>query len=91
MPEIKVNVKFAQKQIKKWKETEKRAEHVFDRMKLRGIGVNEIIEAVQCGAKLLEKDGKIIAVHRWYKIVYREFKLNGIRKIYPITVYAKLT
>lgn len=91
MPEIKINVKFAQKQAKGWKETEKRAEHVFDRMRLRGIGVSEIIEAVQSGAKLLEEDGRIVAVYRWYKIVYREFKLNGIRKIYPITVYAKLT
>lgn len=89
MPEIKVDVKFSQKPIKSWKETEKRAEHVFDRMKLRGVGVDEIKEAVQSGAKKLEADGRISAVYRWYKVIYREFRLNGIRKIYPITVYIK--
>jgi len=91
MPEIKVNVKFSQKPAKGWKETEKRAEHVFDRMKLRGVGVDEIKEAVQSGVKKLEVDGRINAVYRWYKVIYREFRLNGIRKIYPITVYTKLT
>lgn len=91
MPELKVNVKFAQKQVGKWKDTRGRVEHVFDRMRIRGIGLNEIIEAVQKGAKKLEADGRIIALHRWYIVVYREFRLDNIRKVYPITVYAKLT
>lgn len=91
MPEIKVDVKFTQKPFDRWKETEKRAEHVFDRMRIRGVGIGEIKEAVQRGAKKLEADGRINVVYKWYKVVYREFRLNGIRKIYPITVYAKLT
>ena len=90
MPEIKVNVKFNEAPLKRWRETEKRADHVFDRMKERGVGINEIKEAVQKGAKTIEEDGRMTAIFRWYKIVYREFRLKDIRKIYPITVYAKI-
>lgn len=87
---LKVNVKFTEISAKGWKETENRAEHVFDRMKIRGIGVNEIKEAVQKGARHIEKDGKITAVFRWYKVIYREFKMGDAKKIYPITVFAKI-
>lgn len=90
MPELKIDVKFTEAPVKRWKETEKRADHVFDRMKERGVGVNEIKEAVRKGAKTIEKDGRITAVFRWYKVVYREFRLKDIRKIYPITVHAKI-
>ena len=41
-------------------------------------------------AKTIEEDGRMTAIFRWYKIVYREFRLKDIRKIYPITVYAKI-
>ena len=90
MPEIKVDIKFSEALVGGWRETEKRVNHVFDRMKERGIGVNEIKEAIRKGAKTIEKDGRIIAVFRWYKVVYREFRLKDIRKIYPITVHAKI-
>ena len=38
------------------------------------------------GAKKIRKDGSIIAEFRWFKVIYREFKVKDIRKIYPITV-----
>ncbi len=84
-----IDVKFTQTPFKRWKETGKRVEHIFDRMRLRGIGTNQIKEAVQRGAKILRRDGSIIAEYRWFKVVYREFRLKNIRKIYPITVYEK--
>ncbi len=86
MSEIRVDIKFTQKPLRGWIETKKRVEHVFDRMKLRGIGVEQIREAVQRGAKVLKNDGSIVADYRYFKVVYREFRLKDIRKIYPITV-----
>lgn len=90
MPEIKVDIKFTQKQLAGWRDTEKRVWHVFDRMKIRGIGTEQIKEAVSKGAKTLERDGRITAIFRWYKVVYREFRLKDTRKIYPITVFSKI-
>lgn len=55
-------------------------------MRLRGITKDNIKEAVQKGAKTLRKDNSIVAEFRWFRVIYREFKLNEIRKIYPITV-----
>ena len=89
MSEIKVDIKFSQiplKNIEEWEDSRKRSEHVFDRMKLRGIGVEQIREAIQRGAKILRKDNSIIAEYRYFKVIYREFRLGKIRKIYPITV-----
>ncbi len=82
--EIKINTYF--KKIDGWKDTTRRSEHILDRMKLRGIGINQIKEAVQKGAKKLRKDGSIISKFRWFIVIYREFKINDIKKIYPITV-----
>ena len=82
--DIKINVAF--RNIKEWKDSQKRSEHVFDRMKLRGIGKEQIKDAVSMGAKKVCEDGSIVAGYRWYKIVYREIRFNNIRKIYPITV-----
>ncbi|HLC56579.1 MAG TPA: hypothetical protein VJJ23_05060 [Candidatus Nanoarchaeia archaeon] len=84
MPEIKVNIAF--RNIKQHKDIEKRSEHVFERMKLRGISVENIKEAVQKGAKTIRKDNSIVAEFRWFKVIYREFRMDDIRKIYPITV-----
>ena len=84
MNNIKLNVAF--RNISKWKDSEKRSDHVFDRMQLRGIGRENILDAVTKGAKKIRKDGSIIAEFRWFKVVYREFRINNIRKIYPITV-----
>lgn len=82
--EIKVNVAF--RNLKFWEDTERRAEHIFNRMSLRGIGVDNIIEAVKKGAKKIRKDGSIMAEFRWFSVAYREFRVGNVRKIYPITV-----
>jgi len=82
--EIEVNVKY--KSIKKWKDSIKRVEHIVDRMQLRGIFESQIEEAVQKGAKRLREDGSLIAEYRWFKVIYRQFQLENVRKIYPITV-----
>ena len=89
MSEIKIDVKFTQtpiRVVRGWRETKKRAEHIFDRMRSRGIGTEQIREAVQKGAKILKKNGSITSEYRYFKVVYREFRLGEIRKIYPITV-----
>ncbi len=82
--EIKVNIQ--RKQIKLFFDSEKRSEHIMDRMILCGIGVDQIKEAVQKGAKKRREDGSIISEFRWFKVIYREFYVTQIRKIYPITV-----
>ncbi len=82
--EIRINIQF--KNIKKWGDSEKRVDHIFDRMQLRGIGNDQIREAIQKGARTIRNDGSIIAVYKWFKVVYREFRMDDIRKIYPITV-----
>lgn len=82
--EIEVNVKY--KSIKKWEDSIKRVEHIVDRMQLRGIFESQIEEAVQKGAKRLREDGSLIAEYRWFKVIYRQFQLENVRKIYPITV-----
>lgn len=82
--EIVVNANYGN--ILGWKDSEKRAEHVLNRMKLRGIGDREIKQAIHIGAKQIREDKSIVAEYRWYKVVYREYVLENIRKIYPITV-----
>tara|TARA_Y100000310_G_scaffold261510_1_gene270891 strand:+ start:225 stop:488 length:264 start_codon:yes stop_codon:yes gene_type:complete len=84
MDNIRLNIAF--RSTSKWKDSQKRTEHVFDRMQSRGIGRENIIEAVRKGAKKIRKDGSVITEFRWFRVVYREFNLKGIRKIYPITV-----
>ncbi|MEK6861161.1 MAG: hypothetical protein AABY07_04255 [Nanoarchaeota archaeon] len=84
MAEIKVNVAF--RNIQQHKDAIKRSDHVFDRMRMRGITKDNIKEAVQKGAKRIREDRSIIAEFRWFKVVYREFQIGEIRKIYPITV-----
>ncbi len=81
---IKLNVAF--RNIRNYKDSEKRMDHILDRMQLRGIGKDQIIEAIQKGAKFIRKDGSIICEYRWFKVIYREFIINKIKKIYPITV-----
>jgi hypothetical protein len=85
MDTIKVDVGF--RSISGWRDSEKRTEHVFDRMKDRGIGREQVIEAVKKGAKRVREDGSIISEFRWYKVIYREFRIGSIKKIYPITVF----
>ena len=82
--EIKVNIAF--RNINIHKDSEKRSEHVLNRMRLRGITIENIKDAVSKGAKMIRVDKSIIAEFRWFKVIYREFRIYGIRKIYPITV-----
>ena len=58
-------------------------------MQLRGIGIDNIKEAVNFGAKILRQDGSVVARHKWYAVVYREFDLPAFKKVYPITVLLK--
>ena len=81
---IRVNVAF--RSLKGWQDSEKRSEHVFERMKERAVSVDHIKEAVAKGAKRVRADKSIIAEFRWLKVAYREFVVGGVRKIYPITV-----
>ena len=82
--ELKVNVAF--RNLKMWQDSEKRSEHVFDRMKERAVTVDNIKEAITKGAKRIRADKSIIAEFRWLKVAYREFIVNNTKKIYPITV-----
>lgn len=84
MAEIKVNIAF--RNTHEHKDTLNRSDHVFDRMKMRGITKENIKEAVQKGAKHMREDKSIVAEFRWFKVIYREFQVDNIRKIYPITV-----
>ena len=84
MAEIKVNIAF--RNMHHYKDTFKRSDHVFDRMKARGITKDNIKEAVQKGAKRIREDRSIVAEFRWFTVIYREFQIDNIRKIYPITV-----
>lgn len=83
---IIVDVQFANLMKKRWYDTLKRVGHLADRMRLRGISIDNIKEAVQKGSKKLQKDGTILAEFRWYKIVYREFDMKDFKKVYPVTV-----
>jgi len=82
--EIRININY--KGIKGHKDSEKREEHILDRMALRGIGIENIKEAVQKGPKRIREDKSVIAEFGWFKVIYREFKIGEIRKVYPITV-----
>ena len=84
MQEIKINVAF--RNVKTHQDSTMRSEHVFDRMRLRGISKENIKEAVQKGAKQIRADKSIITEFRWFKVIYREFQTDEVRKIYPITV-----
>jgi len=84
MDEIKLNIAF--RSMNKWDDSKKRSEHIFDRMQLRGIGRDNILDAIKKGTKKIRKDGSIISEFRWFKVVYREFRIKNTRKIYPITV-----
>ena len=86
MRTIRVNVEYKTIPAKKWQDSPNRSDHVIDRMQRRGIGVQNIKDAVLYGSKTLRNDGCVMAEYRWYKIVYREFNLESFKKIYPITI-----
>ena len=84
MDNIKLNVDF--RNFVNWKDSKNRSEHVLDRMQSRGIGRQQILDAITKGSKTIHEDKSIIAEFRWYKVAYREIRIGSIRKIYPITV-----
>lgn len=86
MTEIRINIKFFDRAFGSWKDSQRRSEHLLERMKARGVGIRQIKEAVSKGAKILRSDGSVVTEYRWIKVAYREFRLHDIRKIYPITI-----
>ena len=82
--DIKLNIAF--RNLKVYNDSERREQHIFDRMQLRGIGKEQMKEAIQKGAKIRREDGSLIAEFRWFKVIYREFVVDNLRKVYPITV-----
>ena len=86
MTETCINIKFFDRSFGSWKDSQRRSEHLLERMKTRGIGIMQIKEAVSKGAKTLRSDGSVVAEYRWIKVAYREFRLRNARKIYPITI-----
>lgn len=84
MDNIRVNISY--RNINRWKDSRKRSDHIFERMKLRGIGIEQIKDAVSKGVKRIRSDGSIVTEYRWFKVIYREFIFKNIKKIYPITV-----
>ncbi len=67
----------------------KRTKHSIERMWLRGISVQEIINAIQMGQKKRQKNSKLIeSFYSYYSVVYDEYYFNDkkIHKIYPVTV-----
>jgi len=84
--DIKLNIKYRDLIDKNWTDSMKRSKHVIDRMSERGISVESIKEAIIKGSKMLREDKSIVSEYMWFKVVYREFIINDIKKIYPITV-----
>ncbi len=84
---MEITINFGFRNLNQWRDSPKRAEHVVDRMILRGIGKSQILEAIKRGAKRIREDGSLIVEYKWFKLVYREFRTNEFTKIYPITVY----
>ena len=66
----------------------KRENHAIERMWLRGVSTNDIINAVQRGKKRKQKDSLIESFYSYYSVQYAEYvyEKEGIHKIYPITV-----
>ena len=80
-----ININIAFRNIRMHADSEKRAVRIFERMRLQGITIQNVRDAIQKGPKMIKPDQTIIAYYRWYAVVYREFYLGRIRKIYPIT------
>ena len=57
------------------------SKHALEQSRERGIGINEIKETIQKGAKFVQ-DGKIISNYRYIRLVFK--KIND--KFFVITV-----
>jgi len=67
----------------------KRTKHAMERMWLRGISRNDIVQAIERGQKRKQsKSGLTESFHSYYSVVYDEYIYpeKEIRKIYPVTV-----
>jgi len=53
----------------------KYSKHARDQMVERGISINEVEEAIRCGAKELQKPNKILHLYRYFTVVTK--KING--------------
>lgn len=66
----------------------KRAQHVRDRMLLRGLSFKEFIEALQKGKRTKQDKNIYESFWRYFSIVYEQkvYVHKGFKKVYPITV-----
>jgi len=66
----------------------KRVKHAIERMWLRGVSIKDVINSIQKGQKIKQKDNLIESFYSYYSIVYAEYfyQKEDIHKIYPITV-----
>ena len=64
-----------------------RSKHAIERMILRGISQQEVLDAIKKGKKIKKDNGIIEAFIRYYSIVYEEkiYKKQKVKKIFPIT------
>lgn len=84
--DIKININYQNLENKNWIDSTNRSEHILNKMINRGIGIELIKEAIIKGSKMLRPDKSIISEYRWFKVIYREFEINNLKKVYPITV-----
>ncbi len=67
----------------------KRCKHSIERMWLRGISEQDIINAINKGQKHWQRKTKLFeSIYSFYSVVYQEFIINeqDLKKIYPVTV-----
>ena len=57
------------------------SKHALEQARERGVGIDEIKETIQMGAKFLQQD-KIVAMYRHIKIVFKKME----NKFFIITV-----
>jgi len=68
--------------------SEKRQRHLLDRMILRGVSREELLQAIQRGTKRRQRERLYESRYRYFSVVYEEITdpRGRWRKIYPITV-----
>jgi len=70
--------------------SQRRQRHLIERMITRGISKTEFYEAVAKGRKRTQRGNVVVAMYRYYSIVYEEIRTKEVTKIYPITVKVNL-
>ena len=46
--------------------------HALEQARERGVGMNEIKETIQRGAKSIQDEGKTVSIYRHIKIIFRK-------------------